>query len=216
MSTPENFVPSIQVEPNQYYAQKYDSKERFISYWYQIRAIRRLDVSSLLEVGVGNRFLTDYLRKRGMQLCTLDIEPRLLPDCVGSASRLPFCDNSFEAIACFEVLEHLPYELLGTILGEFRRVARRDVVLSLPDYERAYQFHVQLPKVGDIRSLIPAPRLRKPVHRFDGEHWWEIGRQPYLLDRVIARMNEAGFDVLETYRLPEHQYHRFFVLKISR
>jgi hypothetical protein len=29
-------------------------------------------------------------------------------------------------------------------------------------------------------------------------------------------MNEAGFDVLETYRLPEHQYHRFFVLKISR
>jgi len=50
-----------------------------------------------------------------------------LEDC----ERLPFEDNSFECVLCIEVLEHL--DTLHRMFGELFRVARRHVIVSLPN-----------------------------------------------------------------------------------
>jgi len=204
-----------QVEPNHYFNESYDTKERFISYWHQINEIIKLDPKRVLEIGIGNGLVSSYLKQRGFKVTTMDIDERLKPDVAGSVLSIPFPDKSFEAVACFEVLEHLPYEEFAKALSEVHRIARKYAVLSLPDLTKAYRVDIQIPKLGELKRLISLPRLKPPKHEFDGEHYWEIGKAGYPLGRILGDMNRAGFHVLKSYRVFERPYHRFFVLKKS-
>lgn len=79
--------------------------------------------------------------------------------------------------------------------------------------ERVYRFDVQLPKLGEIKRLIQLPRFKKTVHKFDGEHYWEIGKAGYPLSNIIDDIQIAGFKIEKTYRVFEYPCHRFFILK---
>lgn len=201
-----------QVEPYYYFNSIYNSKERFISYWHQINEIISLDRKTVLEIGIGNGLVTNCLRQRGFNVTTMDIDERLKPDKVGSILSMPFPSKSFEVVACFEVLEHLPYGNFPKALCEIHRVSAKYAVLSLPDFTRVYRVDIQIPKIGDLKKLIPLPRLRPPKHQFDGEHYWEIGKAGYPLRKVMDEMRSTGFGIKKTYRIFEMPYHRFFVL----
>jgi len=202
-----------QVKPNHYFALSYDSKERFISYWHQINELTRLKPSSILEIGIGNGLVSNYLKQRGYNVTTMDIDPHLNPDVTASVDCLPFTDESFDVVACFEVLEHLPYEKFTVSLKELHRVSQRYVVLSLPDATLAYPLYIYIPRIGEIRKLIQLPRLKTPKHVFDGQHYWEIGKAGYPPERITKDMKRVGFTLIKTYRIFEVPYHRFFVLK---
>lgn len=201
-----------QVGHDHYFNKCYDSKERFMSYWHQINEIIRLNPKRTPEIGIGNGFISKYLKERGINIMTLDIDRKLNPDVIGSVLQMPFGNDSFDAIACYEVLEHLPYSNFSAALAEIFRVSKSHVILSLPDINRAYRFNVQIPKICEIRKLIPLPRLRRPIHNFDGEHYWEIGKSGYPLSRIIGDIQKAGFELEDTYRVFEHPYHRFLKL----
>jgi len=205
-----------QVELSHYFRREYDSKERFISYWHQINELLELGPKSILEIGIGNGLVANYLKRRGINITTLDIDERLNPDHVGSVLDMPFADKSFEVVACFEVLEHLPYEDFPKALTEIHRVSSKYAVLSLPDSTRVYRLDIQIPKVGELKILIPLPRLKALKHVFNGEHYWEIGKAGYVLRRVVSDMVKAGFRIIKTYRVFENPYHRFFVLEKDR
>jgi len=201
-----------QVEPGHYLSKSYDSKGRFISYWHQINEIVKLNPEKVLEIGIGSGFVSRYLKERGINVVTLDIDKRLTPDIVGSVLDIPLNDKTFDVVACYEVLEHLPFELFHKSLLEIFRVSKAYAVLSLPDVSRSYRIYIQIPKIGIFKRLITLPRLRKPVHKFDGEHYWEIGKMGYPLSKVIKEIQKSGFKIERTYRIFENPYHRFFVL----
>ena len=202
-----------QVTPSHYFRKEYDSKGRFCSYWHQINEILSLDPESVLEVGIGNGLVSTYLKKRRINVTTLDIDERLDPDCVGSVLDLPFFCDSFEVVACFEVLEHLPYEDFSRALSELYRVSSSHVVLSLPDLSRVCRLYIYLPKVGELKMLIPLPRLKPPKHEFDGKHYWNIGTAGYPLRKIMSEISRVGFEVEKNYRVFEMSWHRFFVLR---
>jgi SAM-dependent methyltransferase len=201
-----------QVESNHYFKQSYDSKERFISYWHQINELIKLKPTSILEIGIGNSLVSNYLKQRGYNITSMDIDPRLNPDTVGSVINIPFFDGSFEVVACFELLEHLSYEQFSTALRELHRVSKKYSVLSLPDASLVYRLCIQIPKIGDFKKLVPLPQLKVPKHEFDGQHYWEIGKADFHLHRILKDMEKAGFYIMKTYRVFEIPYHRFFVL----
>ena len=206
----------LQVRPDHYYDIDYDTKQRFCSYWHQIHEILLRKQNEVLEIGVGNRFVSNYLRERGINIVTLDIDKELKPDVVGSVLDIPFRDNSFQIVACYELLEHLPYEYVAKALSEISRVSKQYVILSLPDVNRVYRIYIYIPKIGEIKRLLPLPRIRKPIHKFDGQHYWEIGKAGYSLKRVVGDMQKEGLQLEKTYRVFEHPYHRFFILRKSR
>ena len=72
---------------------------------------------------------------------------------------------------------------------------------------------MQLPKNRYIKILISLPRFKKQIHKFDREHYWETGKKGYPLDRITNNIKEKGFNIERTYRIFEHPYHRFFILK---
>jgi len=200
-----------QVELDHYYCTGYDSKERFCSYWHQINEVISVNPINVLEIGIGNGFVYKYLRERGVNVTTLDVDERLNPDVVGTVLKIPFPDESFDIISCCELLEHLPYENLEKALSEIFRCSKSYVVLSVPDVSRVYPFCFYIPKVGTIKWLIPVPRIKQPIHNFTGQHYWEIGKAGYPLRKIMHNILRTGFEIKKTYRVFEKPYHRFFI-----
>ena len=201
----------LQVDPNHYFNKFYDTKERFISYWHQINEITSLGSNRVL--GIGNGFVFKYLKERKIKMTTLDIGERLNPDVVGSVLRLPFSNESFGVVACYEVLEHLPYEDFPKALIEIHRVSNSYAVLSVPDSTRVYRLDIQIPKIGELRKLIQLPRLRAPEQEFDGQYYWEIGKDELTLQKIMGKIHDADFELKKTYRIFEMPWHRFFVVE---
>lgn len=194
-----------------YFDVEYDSKARFASYWHQISEIISLSPANVLEIGIGNRVVSNYLRSRGCEVTTLDIREELSPDIVASVLDMPIDDGAFDVVACYEVLEHLEYGCFGKALREMRRVCARKTVISLPDQGGALRALLKVPFVREKRLMIPYPRLRPPA--LEAYHKWEIGRKGYPLRRVVSDMESARFALERTYRVFENPVHRFFVLK---
>jgi ubiquinone/menaquinone biosynthesis C-methylase UbiE len=202
-----------QVKPDHYFNESYDTKERFISYWHQINETINLKPNNVLEVGIGNGFVSRYLRGKGLDVTTLDIVQELKPSVAGSVLLIPFTNKSFDVITCYEVLEHLPYTDFTKALKEIHRVSREHVVLSLPDHTAIYRVNIELPKIKPIKKLIPHPFPRPTYHEFDGEHYWIIGKTNYPLKRIELDIKRTGFKIIKSYRVFEFYGHRFFLLK---
>lgn len=94
----------------------------------------------LLDVGCGTFGLASFLRKRnviGIDVITPLGRSDGSSFVTGSMLSLPFADQSFSVVASVDALEHLPKTFRAFALGELLRVARRAVVVSFPDGNRA-------------------------------------------------------------------------------
>ena len=201
-----------QIKNSVYFKSAYDVKERFCSYWHQINEVLQLNPSKVLEIGVGNSFVTKYLQEQGTNVTTLDIAYDLRPDVSGSVLTIPFINASFDTVTCFQVLEHLPYENFLESLRELARVSQCHVIISLPDATTVYRVNIELPRIKPIKILIPHPFPRPTTHVYNGAHHWEIGKRQYPLEKIVRDIEKSNLNITKTYRVFEFYYHRFFIL----
>ena len=200
-----------QVERSAYAFEKYLGSDRWGSYWYQLRTVLSLAPESVLEIGAGDHVFGNYLRTNtsvAYQSC--DIAEDLHPDIVGSVDALPLSDSAVDVVVAFEVLEHLPFERFDAALCELKRVAKRAVVLSLPHYGPSIRFSFKIPFLGEQRFAWKIPH--HPVHVFNGQHYWEIGKKGYELP-VVRTALQKHFRIEQEFVPYENQYHHFFVLR---
>ncbi len=192
------------------YGHVYDSKERFASYWYQIHEIIQTQPENVLDVGVGNKFVAEYLTKLDVVTTTLDFDESLEPDIVGDVREIPLANDSYDTVCAFQVLEHLPFEDFPKCVAELSRVAKKYVLISLP-HGRIYS-RFRLPICGDL--LLPKPFGGwRPV---PPEHEWEMDNPGFELKKVMAILENAGTRIEKTYRIFENPYHRMFVAKVVK
>lgn len=201
-----------QVESNHYDFGRYMSIQRWCSFWHQLDELQKLKPESVLEIGSGSGLLKIVAAKFGIKVDTLDHDPDLNPDFVGSGTAMPFDDASYDVVCAFQMLEHLPYEVSLKAFGEMVRVSRRHVVISLPDAKVVYRYLFHVPRLGSQEFFLPKVQLGLPEHEFDGEHYWEINKRGYPLSRVIADFSQY-MRLIETYRVREIPYHRFFIFE---
>lgn len=191
----------------------YDTKGRFCGYWHQIDEIISIKPKTILEIGIGSGFVTSYLKNRGFNIVSIDILQALNPDTVGSVLDLPFGDETFNSVSCCEVLEHLPYSEFNRALSELHRVSQRYVILSLPDDTSIYKFDIQLSKIMLVKKSFLNPFHKSKKHYFDGHHYWEIGKTNFSLEKIISEIRQAKFEIINSYRVFERPFQRFFILK---
>jgi len=212
-----NEIGEKQVDKEHYHREKYDDLERFISYYYQIDLTRALRPERVLEVGIGNKLVADYLNKAGMMVTTCDIDADLAPDHVGDIRNLPFEDNSFDVVMACEVLEHIPFDDFEKALGELRRVSKNYVVISLPYRHTSLQFACKFPLVRTlVKNTFVDFCLRIPL-RFQGfessgQHYWEIDRGNHPIGS-IRNVLKKHFHIDREVRPVLDSYHQFFVLE---
>jgi SAM-dependent methyltransferase len=207
---------SEQISKEFYLSADYDQLKQFISYYYQVRLIRQTQVRRLLEIGIGSKTLSDYLSRRNIEVVTCDINPALEPDYVADIRRLPFADGSFELIAAFEILEHLPWSEVPSALSELRRVSSRYVILSLPIFTAYFEMVLRFPLIQKIfRRQYLDFFIRFPFAFFrkcSPGHEWEIGLRGYPL-RKIRNELKTQFHIVKEVRPIMQPLHRFFVLE---
>lgn len=195
---------------SKYSFEKYVYLTRWISYWYQIKEVLSLKPEKVLEIGVGDKTVSNYLKNQGINIATLDIDEKLKPDFIGNVLKMPFPDNSFDVLLCAEVLEHLPFEDFEKGLRELKRVTKKYVVLSLPHFGYTIKFSFKIPLLKEKKFAIKIPIPIK--HRFNGEHYWEMGKRGYTLKRVKGIIKKY-FKIKKEFIPFENQYHHFFVLE---
>jgi ubiquinone/menaquinone biosynthesis C-methylase UbiE len=207
---------TIQVKKEHYKSSSYDDLLRWVSYYYQIDLVRKTKGKKILEVGVGNKSVTNYLKQNGFKISTLDIDKELSPDFVGDLRMMPLKKNSFETVLCCEVLEHLPFKDFEKCLRELRRVSKNNVIISLPYFSARFEVLFKIPGTyrffgKPILSLFLRLNLPFIKKNFDGQHYWEIGYRGYSL-RKIRKIIKKHFEIKEEVRPLINTYHYFFVL----
>ncbi len=205
-----------------YFSSGYDDKTRFVSYFHQSIELINLHPKSILEIGTGNKMVYRYLKERNWNITSIDIDMALEPDVVGSVTELPFEDCSYDVVACYEVLEHLPFDQIDVALSEIYRVSSRAVVISIPDQRPVFRIFAHSPSRTLIRRLVPVPGFlrwlwKSPSAVVDPSdhrtyHHWEIGAPGYTLSKLTDKLIATGFTISKQYRLFENPYHHFFVL----
>ena len=150
------------------------------------------------------------LRTWNVDVTVMDIDPALSPDVLGSVDDLSmFDDKQFDIIIASHVLEHLPFEYFDRCLSEISRVTK-SALIYLP-------FACLVPELRlSIEPIFRKSfRLRIPLfwknHKFNGEHYWEIGVKGHSLSntrQVIARR----FDIIADYHNWDWRYSYNFVV----
>mgnify|MGYP001201575508 CR=1 FL=1 len=114
--------------------------------WNRIlQAFNFADGKSILDVGIGNGSLVNMLKKsnRFDRVTGVDISKHskliLLDDIefkIMNILDLEFKDKEFDTIICMEVLEHLEINDFYTGLSELRRVAKDNLIITVPFREK--------------------------------------------------------------------------------
>jgi SAM-dependent methyltransferase len=202
---------NIQVS-KEHYCHGYDHKARWLSYYYQSKTVLKLGVVSVLEIGPGNGTVSDYLRKQGIALTTVDIDPELKPDITASLLKIPLPDNSFDLVMACEVLEHLPFEKFIPALKEISRVSKHYIFISLPDHRRTlFYFRMKIPLLSEIAFRIRIPAFTR--HVFNGQHYWEIGKvgfSPRIIRKAIIR---SGLRIVKDLVRHDAPMNHFFLME---
>jgi SAM-dependent methyltransferase len=210
---------SAQVQEGYYVTEKYASLNRFISYYYQIDAVRRTNPKTVLFVGVGDGLVPEFLKKSGYEVTTLDFDPVLKPDVAGDVRALPFADGSFDTVCVFEVLEHMPFDDSKKALAEIARVAKSHACISVPHRRTGFELVLRFPF---IKTLTGRELLRLALYvpvRFPGfavskQHYWEIDGRGMTLNRFREALRTHF--LVESERTPIlDSYRRFFLLEKS-
>lgn len=205
---------TVQVDKSHYDFSHYAFEGRFVSYYWQLKEALASRPSSILEVGVGDGVFGNFVRQNtDVAYTSVDIAEDLKPDVVGSVLKMPFQEESFDVVCAFEVLEHLPFDQFEKAVAELCRVARKRVIISLPHFGPMLSFSLKIPFLPQVRYAIKLPFPRK--HVFNGEHYWEIGKQGYPASRIRTVLRTHGTLVRDFVPF-NSPYHHFFCLKKGR
>lgn len=144
----------------------------------------------ILDVGCGDGLLSAALRAKrpDLKLRGIDVLPRNrvhIPVEMFDGIRIPFEDDSFDAVLFSDVLHHT--EDPGVLLREARRVARRCVLIK--DHFReglaAYQRLRLMDWVGNARFGVALPYNYWSENQWQ-RAWREIGLEPEEIIRCLG------------------------------
>ncbi len=201
-----------QVNKNAYNFQKYCGLERMASYQNQLAEIIGLSPQNVLEVGVGDKVVANYIANNtNIRYTGLDIAADLRPDVLGDVLALPFDDSTFDVVCAFEVLEHLPWEKFDLALNQLFRVSRSSVLISLPHWGRHFSIDIRIPYVRRFRWQYKLNFIAIP-HKFNGQHYWEIGKKGYDIKMIMNVIRNCNLVIDREYIQFDNPYHHFFVL----
>lgn len=199
-----------QVDKSHYDFLRYMNKARWNSVWHQLDEVIRLAPENVLEIGLGTGVFKQVASLFGLKVETLDLDPALNPDHVGSVEEIPLSDASFDIVCAFQILEHVPYESSLRGFNEMIRVSKQYIVISLPDARPVWSYQVHIPGFGMKNILLQRPQFNMPENKFDGEHYWELNKKGFELSRVVSDLTRLA-KLVKTYRVVGNTYHRFFV-----
>ncbi|MEE9377754.1 MAG: hypothetical protein V3V33_06925 [Candidatus Lokiarchaeia archaeon] len=210
------------------------------SHMMQVYLVSKLKPKEILEIGVGNKFVTDILLK-DYHVKTLDINEESKPDWLiditsfGDLNLLP--NNFFDVILICEVLEHVPFEKVNKILEILKKKTKKNIIISVPNRskylqvhsfkygfsERKRNFYIKIVNwilelfnnftklISKIQYKVINRKLKFTPDK-SGEHQWELGIDKYS-ESLFRNLLKKYFIIVKEERIIGFPYHHFFILE---
>jgi len=208
----------VQVDKSHYESGGYLNEERWMSFYHQIEGVQSIAKIlnkkniTVLEIGIGNKIVSNLLKGIGMKVTTIDIDPKLKPDYVCALPDINiFAQKRFDCILCCEVLEHILYEDAEKSFKNMQKLGKY-CVISVPHKDLWLGATFILGFFSPLKFIMSFP-LTFRTHIFQKEHYWELGTKGYSVQKFKESIRKAGFSLIKNHRVPEFPYHHFFILK---
>ena len=210
--------------PKGLYLKGYTDITRFISYFYQIDSVIKTNPKTILEVGIGNKMVSNYLKQVGFDVVACDFNKKLNPDIVADIKNLPFKDGNFDVVLACEILEHIPFEDVQTAVSELHRVSKKNIIVSIPYscFFSSFVFAINLAlryfyKLLSLSLKFPffthVFRVKDESHEWLGiKHYWEMGTKHYSKKKVKNLLHEYC-EIEKEFQPILNPYHYFFILE---
>ncbi|MCK5021966.1 MAG: class I SAM-dependent methyltransferase [Candidatus Pacebacteria bacterium] len=199
---------------NKYLQKGYIHKPRWYSFYHQYQNIFNLNPKNVLEIGVGGGIVANILRENNIDITTIDNDPETNPDIIGSVLEIPLKDYSFDMVVAFEILEHLPFESFSIALKEMRRVARKNIIISLPDHGKSLlRLTLKIPFIKEKNIQLRIPAINNKKYWKPSGHHWEMGNIDYSYNKIAKEINNSGLKIIGSYIPNESAWTRYFILK---
>lgn len=186
------------------------SPEQLYSLSFQILQIREFHPRRMLEIGIGNGFVSTFLKKIGIEVITVDINPALGADICSSIAELPnhLRNERFDLVSCCEVLEHIPFEYFDSHL-EILRGFSPNAFISLPGHFPWLGFTGRLGVHNRFMNISLGLRIPCKRKLTDG-HYWEIASHWQTRKSAILKTMHRQYALIEAGVFPMHRYHYYF------
>ncbi|WP_235299267.1 class I SAM-dependent methyltransferase [Portibacter marinus] len=199
-----------------YFSDGYFNRSQIDSLTTQLILVHEKKPSRILEIGPGNGFVSDFLKKGGFEVVTFDINEKLNPTVVGDLTKLNqyFTKNQFDLILCAEVLEHLPFDEFEGIIKQISQISQKWVILTLPNRHKnildlSLSFRIRNQRTKNLNF-----QLRSPSRGVKWEgHFWEINYSKATTIKEIERIISKYLYIDKSYLEPRNRYHHFFELR---
>lgn len=167
-----------------------EKPDHWMSYWYQLSMLEnKLDSDDkIVELGIGSKFIYNYLKNKGFQIVGVDVDSGKNPDIVCDAVNY-FPDSLIDHFLAFEVFEHLEYLEMEMVLEHISEKVNKNIFISLPRNIRS-GLSVQL-KIKSFRKNIVIPISKGKIT--NPYHYWELGYKDYNESKLIKTFDKYGF-----------------------
>lgn len=139
-----------------------------------------------LDVGCAKGFLVKGLTELGVDAYGIDPSVYAVTEAhpeikdkieLETAQSIPFPDNTFDAVTCFDVLEHIPARDVHKTLKEMLRVSRKWVLLRVVTREIIGDLDASHETIRDrdwwIKKIEKADGVVEPIDKYiDKSVWW--------------------------------------------
>jgi len=142
------------------------SPERFIHYYQQIMHVLRFAPNAMLEIGPGDHTVTDFLRRKGINVETYDNDEALSPTYLGDIRQPLLINKTYDLILASEVLEHMNIKWLSQTLSYIKKNMADDGILLVSIPYSTVRLFPPRNKYGKIISCEGRIHTYIPMHIF--------------------------------------------------
>jgi hypothetical protein len=197
---------------DEYFSNHYFNMPQLCSFAHQLNFIHAMQPKSIIEIGIGNGFVSTFLRQAGIPIVTADINPALGADiCAPLSEVCSYIESSYDLVLCCEVLEHMPLEQLDENLEYLSKLGGR-LFLTLPSSFVMFGCSIStiLPKIGnyifDVNISLPVK------HNLSGSsHFWEVGYNKDCSRANIIKKLKQRYTNVRSGRFKLNPYHVWFI-----
>ncbi len=144
---------------------------------------------NLVEIGVGSGFAANYLRSKGHRVTTVDLDAAKFPDIVADISTFQ-PEEAYDAVLAFEILEHIPFDVVVRAVGRMGTYVRDAAFISVPRQQISLMsVKLKLPVVRELSWRIAIPRRKLKIR----SHFWEAGMAGVPVEKIESAFQSAGF-----------------------
>lgn len=182
-----------------------ETEEHWRLYWSQQKLMDPYlnEGDSVLEIGVGSGFTANYLKSKGYDVTTIDIDEEKNADITANIVTYDF-EKTYDYISAFEVLEHIPFEEAKQVVKKVSEKCRKGFFLSVPQSEWIlFRGDFKIPLIGRKHIEITFPRRRI----LETNHFWEIGKYNISLQQLDDIFSSNGFLLKERFK----RFSRYFM-----